>query len=289
MALAMPCKIMKNCGSGATNKIQTKLACVLEADESSRMRMENSLQNHHNTNNTLHTSFFLYLHNWFTRTRVAQIVSLACAHHIVVCWILFDDTSSSANWWTHSRCTSANEEDFGTLSEYDHITETTELYIRNPQTKTGPWMTSSAMTSPLGAFFTTVHPRARRWCETWKTDSQKEIYRAHLETNCFGIIKNVQWWPTMNLAIFWQIPTSSTVMITFFGRENPQSWIFTPPKIFKDVFEFFFLGPVLSPHTVSIFYCVVKQQKNRNNIVRVFDENVADQKPAWTFRCLVGV
>ena len=32
MAPAMPCKIMKNCGSGASNKIQTKLACILEAD-----------------------------------------------------------------------------------------------------------------------------------------------------------------------------------------------------------------------------------------------------------------
>ena len=41
VAPAMPCKILKNCGSGASNKIQTKLACILEADESTRMRMEN--------------------------------------------------------------------------------------------------------------------------------------------------------------------------------------------------------------------------------------------------------
>ena len=47
MALAMPCKIMKNCGTGAYNKIQTKLACILEADESTRMRMGKSLPNHH--------------------------------------------------------------------------------------------------------------------------------------------------------------------------------------------------------------------------------------------------
>ena len=33
VALAMPCKIMKNCGSGASNKNQTKLACIQEADE----------------------------------------------------------------------------------------------------------------------------------------------------------------------------------------------------------------------------------------------------------------
>ena len=58
VALAMPCKIMKNCGNGASNKIKTKLACILEADESTRMRMviiiktilqekeRNSLQHH---------------------------------------------------------------------------------------------------------------------------------------------------------------------------------------------------------------------------------------------------
>ena len=50
MAPAMPCKIIKsnkNCGSGASNKIKTKLACTLEADESTRQRMGNSLPNHH--------------------------------------------------------------------------------------------------------------------------------------------------------------------------------------------------------------------------------------------------
>ena len=47
VALAMPCKIMKNCGSGASNKIKTKLACILEADESTRMRMEESLPKYH--------------------------------------------------------------------------------------------------------------------------------------------------------------------------------------------------------------------------------------------------
>ena len=39
VAPAMPCKILKNCGSGASNKIKTKLACILEANESTRMRM----------------------------------------------------------------------------------------------------------------------------------------------------------------------------------------------------------------------------------------------------------
>ena len=47
VAPAMPCKIMKNCESGASNKIKTKLACMLEADESTRMRMGNSIPHHH--------------------------------------------------------------------------------------------------------------------------------------------------------------------------------------------------------------------------------------------------
>ena len=42
VAPAMPCKIMKkNCGSGGSSK--TRLACTLEADESTRMRMGNSI------------------------------------------------------------------------------------------------------------------------------------------------------------------------------------------------------------------------------------------------------
>ena len=47
VAPAMPCKIMKNCGSGASNKIKTKLVCILEADESTRMRMGNSMPHYH--------------------------------------------------------------------------------------------------------------------------------------------------------------------------------------------------------------------------------------------------
>ena len=47
VAPAMPCKIMKNCGSGGSDKNKTKLACILEANESTRMRMGNSIPNHH--------------------------------------------------------------------------------------------------------------------------------------------------------------------------------------------------------------------------------------------------
>ena len=50
MDLVVPCKIIKsnkNCGSGVSNKIKTKLACILEANESTRLRMGNSVPNHH--------------------------------------------------------------------------------------------------------------------------------------------------------------------------------------------------------------------------------------------------
>ena len=50
MAPAMPCKIIKNsknCGSGASNKIKSKLACILKASESTRLRMGESLPTHH--------------------------------------------------------------------------------------------------------------------------------------------------------------------------------------------------------------------------------------------------
>ena len=38
---------MKNCGSDGSNKSKTKLACILEADESTRMRMGNSIPHYH--------------------------------------------------------------------------------------------------------------------------------------------------------------------------------------------------------------------------------------------------
>ena len=51
MAPAMPCKISKNnqnCGNGGkSNKTKSKLACTLEASESTRLRMGESLPNHH--------------------------------------------------------------------------------------------------------------------------------------------------------------------------------------------------------------------------------------------------
>ena len=50
MAPAMPCKICKNdknCGNGESNKVKSKLACILEASESTRLRVGESLPNHH--------------------------------------------------------------------------------------------------------------------------------------------------------------------------------------------------------------------------------------------------
>ena len=50
MAPTMPCKISTNeiCGNGGkSNKTKTKLACILEASESTRLRMGESLPIHH--------------------------------------------------------------------------------------------------------------------------------------------------------------------------------------------------------------------------------------------------
>ena len=51
MAPAMPCKTSKNSQHGATrgksNEIKSKLVCILEASESTRLRMGESLPNHH--------------------------------------------------------------------------------------------------------------------------------------------------------------------------------------------------------------------------------------------------
>ena len=134
-----------------------------------------------------------------TRTRVAHVVSLACAHHIPCiiymrsccvfdslrlpplsslcclssllssCLSSWPSTSSSTMWWTKSLCTSANE-DLGTLAEYDpltsyepndlHISEATEPYNQESSCENGSL-------NDLGhcALFTAVHPAARRCSE----------------------------------------------------------------------------------------------------------------------------
>ena len=50
MAPAMPCTILKNnknCENGASSKVKSKLACILEAGVSTGLRMGESLPNHH--------------------------------------------------------------------------------------------------------------------------------------------------------------------------------------------------------------------------------------------------
>ena len=47
MAPAMPCKTSKNSQHGKANDFKSKFACILEASESTRLRMGESLPNHH--------------------------------------------------------------------------------------------------------------------------------------------------------------------------------------------------------------------------------------------------
>ena len=66
VAPAMPCKIARNCGSGAPNKIQTKLACILEADESTRMRMGNAIPHNHEDHIAGKVKIHYSTTTWFT-------------------------------------------------------------------------------------------------------------------------------------------------------------------------------------------------------------------------------
>ena len=65
VAPAMPCKIMKNCGS-RYDKNTTKLACILEANESTRMRM--GILNHIITKTILQEKVRIHcsIITWFT-------------------------------------------------------------------------------------------------------------------------------------------------------------------------------------------------------------------------------
>ena len=69
VAPAMPCKIMKNCGSDESNKVKTKLACILEADESTRMRMGNSIP-HLQEKEKIHYSTTIWFTNLFLCLRL---------------------------------------------------------------------------------------------------------------------------------------------------------------------------------------------------------------------------
>ena len=73
MALAMPCKTSKTCKHGVTrgktNEIKSKFACILEASESTRLRMEDSLPNHHEDHiagkGTIHYNIIIWFTNLF--------------------------------------------------------------------------------------------------------------------------------------------------------------------------------------------------------------------------------
>ena len=85
VALAMPCKIMKNCGSDGSNKIKTKLACILEADESTRMRIGNSIPHYHqdhvagNGENSLQLQHFNLVHKFICMPQAMKIPAAKAA------------------------------------------------------------------------------------------------------------------------------------------------------------------------------------------------------------------
>ena len=70
MAPAMPCKTSKKCKHGETrgktNETKSKLACILEASESTRLRMEESLPNFHEDNVAGKETIHCNIINWYT-------------------------------------------------------------------------------------------------------------------------------------------------------------------------------------------------------------------------------
>ena len=147
-----------------------------------------------------YASHFFSVAQLITRTCVAQVVSLACAHHIcvhVVCLILFDYSIFlsllsifsliilsfllAINFFFHDVVDkfpvhfSANE-DLGNLAEYDpltgyepndyHISETTESYIQESSSENVSLNSHDLeyddVTIGIGGLFTTVHQGARR-------------------------------------------------------------------------------------------------------------------------------
>ena len=81
MAPALPCKTSKEQSAwvtrSKTNEIKSKLACILEASESTRLRMVESLPNHHEDHiaakGTIHCNFFEF---------GSQIYSCASSHEV---------------------------------------------------------------------------------------------------------------------------------------------------------------------------------------------------------------
>ena len=72
MAPAVPCKTSKKCKHGETrgktNEIKSKFACILEASESTRLRMEESLPNYHEDSvagkGTIHCNIIIWYTNF---------------------------------------------------------------------------------------------------------------------------------------------------------------------------------------------------------------------------------
>ena len=85
MAPAMPCKTSKKSKHGETrgktNEIKSKIACILEASESTRLRMEESLPNFHEVHiagkgdKTIHCNIII----WYTIFPVPQSMKIPAA------------------------------------------------------------------------------------------------------------------------------------------------------------------------------------------------------------------
>ena len=80
VALTMPCKIIKNnknCGSGASNKTQSKLACILEASESLPTHHEDLIAGKRNKS----LQHYNLVHNFIPMPQAMKIPAAKAAAH----------------------------------------------------------------------------------------------------------------------------------------------------------------------------------------------------------------
>ena len=180
-----------------------KLSAFVDAfvrQSAKQFRVWNGSKNMNTSWTERHTSHVVFSH-WFTRTCVAQVACLSCAHHVSSSCVCSDSLRllrfplSAHHLLSYhlvlplahqlhlprcggqnSLCTLANE-NLGTLAEYDpltgcepndfHITEATEPYIQESSVENGSTNDFRVRWRHhrQGALFTSVHIGARRRCE----------------------------------------------------------------------------------------------------------------------------
>ena len=135
VAPALPWKIMKNCGNGESNEVKSKLSCISEANESTRLRMGESIPNLHEDHICRKRKQFIAAfgqrtritwdsveetskhgvlgrHQSWSKERIEVLSDTIERHHSS----LYSESCSDGNWRSHIRegirVTSSSSKDF---------------------------------------------------------------------------------------------------------------------------------------------------------------------------------